>query len=393
MIISGDADYVLPLRWTDDQGVDELTDYLRWLAARIRVTVVDGSPVQVWDSHHKAWSDHVDHRRPDPIRCRNGKVAGVLTGLRVVAGERVIIADDDVRYDAQSLRQVLERLDNADCVAPQNVFEPMPWHARWDTARSLLNRALAADYPGTLAVRSSTFAAMGGYDGDVLFENLELMRTVRAFGGIVDRPRWIYVRRLPPDLSRFWSQRVRQAYDELAQPSRLAWSLPAAPVAVGLVASGRHRLLAGVAMALIAVAEFGRRRDEGQDVYPASVALLAPVWVVERAVCIWWAMWLRWVRGGVPYAGERLRVAAHRPRTIRNRLATQSGRPFGSRSRGAELGSLVRTVAKGFERGSAAPAQSNRPPSAVDLIAVAREDREVSPHEQRTVEVQRDGRP
>jgi hypothetical protein len=380
-MISEEADYVLPLRWTDDHGFSELTAYLRELATMIRVTVVDGSADQLWGRHHTAWSDCVNHLRPDPIGCRNGKVAGVLTGLRAVAGERVIIADDDVRYDADSLRQVLGRLDIADCVGPQNVFAPMPWHARWDTARSLLNRAFGADYPGTLAVRSSTFAAMGGYDGDVLFENLELMRTVRAVGGLVDRPRWIYVRRLPPEASRFWSQRVRQAYDDLAQPSRLAWSLPAAPVAVWLAASGRWWILAGGAVGLIAVAEFGRRRDGGLDRYPRSAALLAPLWVAERAVCIWWAMWLRWVRHGVPYAGHRLRVAANRPRTIRRRLGSRSARPLGTAGRGPEVRGLVRTVAERFERRSTTATEGDRSPSAVDLLAVGRNDLEVSAHE------------
>jgi hypothetical protein len=222
---------------------------------------------------------------------------------------------------------------------------------------------------------------MGGYDGDVLFENLELMRTVRAVGGVVDRPRWIYVRRLPPDVARFWSQRVRQAYDDLAQPSRLAWSLPAGPVAVALIASGRVRTVAGVAIGLMAVAELGRRRDSGRDVYPASAAVLAPLWVAERAVCIWAAMWLRWIRRGVPYAGQRVRVAAHRPWTIRRRLASRSARSLGTGGRGPEVRNLVRTVAEGFQRGPTTPAQRDRPPSAVDLIAVSRNDLEVPSHE------------
>lgn len=36
--------YVLPLRWHTDTGLAELTDYLRSLAERVEVLVVDGSP-------------------------------------------------------------------------------------------------------------------------------------------------------------------------------------------------------------------------------------------------------------------------------------------------------------------------------------------------------------
>lgn len=391
MTLEPDADYVLPLRWADDEGLDELTDYLRWLSGQIRVLVVDGSPAPLWERHHVAWSQHVRHVRPERA-CRNGKVAGVLTGMGLVSGERVVVADDDVRYDDQSLRAVLDRLATADVVAPQNVFEPMPWHTRWDTARSLLNRAFAADYPGTLAVRASTFRAMGGYDGDVLFENLELMRTVRAAGGRVDRPRWLYVRRRPPAAGRFWSQRVRQAYDDLAQPARLTWSLAAGPGALWLLATGRARWLAGSAAGTVLLAELGRRRDGGRTVYPPSTVLFAPLWVAERAVCVWWAVGLRLTRGGVSYAGQRIRVAAHRPRTIRRRLAAQSARPVRPGARGAEVADLVGPVAERFERGPTAPAQGHRASAAVDHLTAGGGQPEVAAHQEWPVPVRRDRR-
>ncbi len=46
----------------------------------------------------RAWGHLVTHLPPDPdLRCVNGKVAGVVTGLRHVRARRVVIADDDVR--------------------------------------------------------------------------------------------------------------------------------------------------------------------------------------------------------------------------------------------------------------------------------------------------------
>ena len=36
-----------------------------------------------------------------------GKVGGVLTGLRLASHARVIVADDDVRYDEATLRRWL----------------------------------------------------------------------------------------------------------------------------------------------------------------------------------------------------------------------------------------------------------------------------------------------
>ncbi|MDA0637209.1 glycosyltransferase, partial [Nonomuraea sp. MCN248] len=259
--------YVLPLRWEDDDGLDELTAYLAWLSRRARVIVVDGSPDALFARHARRWRGLAVHVPPDPgFRYANGKVNGVLTGLRLARDERVVIADDDVRYDERGLAAMRRLLGEHDLVRPQNHFHPLPWHARWDTARTLLNRALGADYPGTLGVRRG--CVEDGYDGDVLFENLELIRTVRARGGRVVSAPGLYVRRLPCSAGRFWSQRVRQAYDDLAQPARLALTLSVLP-AVGVALSRRayRPLLAGAVLAVL-VAEAGRRRAGGRAVFP-----------------------------------------------------------------------------------------------------------------------------
>ncbi|MEW9550525.1 glycosyltransferase family 2 protein [Nonomuraea sp. NPDC050783] len=316
-------DYVLPLRWDDDAGLGELTAYLRRLSRHARIIVVDGSPPALFARHARRWHGLVTHVPPDPEpACANGKVAGVRTGLRLARAEHVVIADDDVRYDPAELAAVRRLLARADLVRPQNYFSPLPWHARWDTARTLLNRGLGADYPGTFGVRRSFFERMGGYDGDVLFENLELIRTVRAHGGVEAAPPGLYVRRLPPDPSRFWSQRVRQAYDDLAQPARLALFLAVLPaLAAALLRRRPGPPVAGAVLA-VALAEAGRRRAGGSRVFPPDTPLFAPVWILERAVCSWLAVAAA-LRGGVPYAGRRLRVAAHPLRRLRRQARRQ----------------------------------------------------------------------
>ncbi|GAB2924923.1 glycosyltransferase [Nonomuraea fastidiosa] len=334
-------DYVLPLRWEDDRGLGELTAYLRALARHVReIIVVDGSPPPLYERHAAAWRGLVTHARPDPgLRCANGKVAGVLTGMRLARARHVVIADDDVRHDGDTLARIDALLETAELVRPQNHFTELPWHARWDTARTLLNRSAGADYPGTFGVRRAFFERMGGYDGDVLFENLELIRTVRAHGGRELRPLDLYVPRLPPDAARFWNQRVRQAYDDLAQPARLALFLPVLPALAWCLWRRRYvPPLAGAALA-VALAEAGRRRAGGRRVFPATSALFAPVWVLERATCCWLAAGAA-LRGGVPYAGRRLRRAAHSLRWLRRAARSQAERTSAERHQSGGSGSL-----------------------------------------------------
>jgi hypothetical protein len=141
---------VLPLRWGDDDGLDELTGYLRGLPDWLELIVVDGSPGELFERHSRAWSSLGCHLPPDPaLETPMGKVGGALTGVRQAGHEAVVIADDDVRYEERSLIRAIVLLGLADCVRPQNYFDPLPWHARWDTGRILLNRSLGADFPGT----------------------------------------------------------------------------------------------------------------------------------------------------------------------------------------------------------------------------------------------------
>jgi hypothetical protein len=320
--------YVLPLRWPDDAGLEELSSYLRRLSALDvvgEVIVVDGSRAELFARHAAAWRAPLRHLPPDAdIDAPMGKVASVITGVRHAACEAVVIADDDVRYDGAALRRIAAELDVAELVRPQNYFSPLPWHAAWDSGRTLLNRSFGRDFPGTLAVRRSAFRRSGAYAGDVIFENLELIRTIEAGGGRVSSPLGLYVARQPPSTRHFLSQRVRQAYDDLALPARMAAFLAIAPATIAAIAVGLWWFPAAVGALAIALAELGRRREGGAAVFAARCSVVAPAWVAERAVCSWLAIASRLIRGGIPYGGGLVPRAASSKRSLERRFRAQS---------------------------------------------------------------------
>jgi hypothetical protein len=329
--------YVLPLRWSEPGPIEELADYLGLLKDGVdEIFVVDGSLPRLFEGHAAALRGVARHLAPHPdLHFRMGKVNGVVTGLRECSGERVVVADDDVRYEPAALRRVVGLLDQADLVRPQNYFDQLPWHARWDTARSLLNRVFTGDpgfpvgdFPGTLAVRRSAFWRGSGYDGDALFENLELMRTIRAAGGTVLTPLDLYVARRPPGTGHFLSQRVRQSYDDFAMPGRLLCFLAIAPLAAVELRRGHARRLMGAALASVGLAELGRRRAGGAERFPVSGSLLAPAWIAERSLCSWAALVAR-LRGGVRYGEGRLPLAANPQGRLRRRYSACSGASAG----------------------------------------------------------------
>lgn len=315
--------YLLPLRWSTDVGRAELTEYLRGLCEHCeQIIVVDGSRPEIFAANRLAWGAWTLHMPPDPdTNCKMGKVAGVNTGLRHACHEQVVIADDDVRYERAALERIAKLLQECELVRPQNYFDPFPWHARWDTARTLLNRAVGADFPGTLAVRRTPILQAGGYDGDVMFENLELIRTVEALGGRTLAPLDLYVRRLPPSAGHFWGQRTRQAYDDFAIPARMSVWLSIVPLLlVALLSSRRWVVFGAASVGASVLAERGRRRVGGTGVFPASASLLAPLWVLERAICSWLAVLQRLRFGGVRYGEEIIPTAAHSIGILRDQL-------------------------------------------------------------------------
>jgi hypothetical protein len=84
------------------------------------------------------------------------------------------------------------------------------------------------------------------------------------------------------------------------------------------------RVFGVTALIAVAVAESGRRVRGGTRVFPIRTSLVAPLWVMERAITAWLAVGVRMTRGGVWYAGRRLKRAATPYRELVRRV-TRTG--------------------------------------------------------------------
>lgn len=312
--------YIVPLATADGEDITDLVRYVRWLSHVVDdVIVVDGSSPQAFDQHRTAFGTRIRVLRPR-TQTLNGKVGNVVTGIEEATHEHVVVADDDVRYRLDQLHRMDGLLRDATVVRPQNYFDPTPWHARVDTARTLIARATGGDWPGTLGVHRSAVLDAGGYAGDVLFENLELVRTLVAAGGSEHVALDLIVRRTPPTTQHFIGQQIRQAYDEFARPVRLTISLAVLPAFLATAGARRWKRAAWAAAVVTLAAEFGRRRAGGRTYFPASSTVLVAPWMVWRSACSWVAVGSR-ARGGVLYRERRLKTAATPVRRRRGQAA------------------------------------------------------------------------
>ncbi|MGB7922144.1 MAG: hypothetical protein WCF57_02745 [Pyrinomonadaceae bacterium] len=307
--------YLLPIRRVraSHEEAAAFARYFEKLAsAGCEVLVVDGSPREVFAEHERAWSGVCRHATVDPAYTYlNGKVNGVRTGVDLASCERIVLADDDIRYTPEEITRACDLLDHHEMVRPQNYLSPLPWWARLEAARMLINRGVLAtgDYPGTCAFRRSTFLRVGHYDGDVLFDNEEIVRHFALQGADVCYARDFFILKRPPTPQKWMEQRPRQAYEDFVMRAKTALFMSLVPLVVLLGLTGGVRaalcFAAFVSACAVALALRGLWRDQAHRFFPLYIPLYAPLWVLERSLSVYWALYWRVTRGGYPF-GDRL---------------------------------------------------------------------------------------
>lgn len=332
-IAAAPSTYLLTIRRVsfDGREAENFRDYFRLLAgAGCDVLVVDGSPPDVFAAHGKAWSGACSHAPVDQqYKYLNGKVNGIHTGVALSAHERIILADDDIRYTPGDVRRMIELLGDYEMVRPQNYLRPLPVWARTEAARMLINRAWIreGDYPGTLGVRRSAMLRAGHYDGDVLFDNEEIVRHFRARGASIRYARDLFVLKRPPSFGKWVEQRPRQAYEDFVMRAKTTF-FAALPFMLALAwFAGGWRVALAFAAAVAGGASLIAARGLGGGAsrfFPPWVCLYAPLWIAERAASTYWAFYWRVARGGYPFGDKLLAKGTGRAWRVAGRAVPDS---------------------------------------------------------------------
>jgi hypothetical protein len=307
--------FIIPIRHAqaDPSELHGFIDYLQMLSRTgCEVLVVDGSPAPVFEKHEQAWGEVCCHVAPDPqYTYLNGKVNGVHTGVDLASCERIILADDDIRYRPEDVKWMCHLLNRFEMVRPQNFISPLPWWARLETARILINRGSlrAGDYPGTCGLRRSTMRRVGPYDGDVLFDNEEIVRHFALQGANINYATDFFILKRPPTLTKWFEQRPRQAYEDFVMRAKTAAFLSVLPLILAITLSRGIRagvlIFATLFLGSILLSTRGLLRDSAFRFFPVSSPLYAPLWLMERSLSVYWALYWKVRYGGYPF-GPRL---------------------------------------------------------------------------------------
>jgi hypothetical protein len=315
--------YVVVIDGGDGSGdLRELAQYLSSIQLEdCEVVVVDGSAADVFERNQRVLRWVGRHVAAAP---RHRMVAGGIDIIRAAAAaascEKVLVADVSVRYSPPELDELCTLLDTHEVVEPQDYLEPMPWWGSIDAGRMLVHRGIEPypDHGSTFGFRKSAVRGLRGLELEIEEQSDDHARRLAAQGAEVFAASEVFVRRNPPELREWWQQRPRLAYDDFEMPVKSAFFFGLLPMALLLVAFGGLRLAASYAgaVAFASVALAMRGRSGAAAYFPVRACLSAPLWVLERSVSVYWALFQRLrvvatVPGGV-HAAEGLtkRVAS-----------------------------------------------------------------------------------
>lgn len=298
----------------------ELANYLSGLGLHdVDIVVVDPAPRAQFDENARTlrWVARHVAARPEH-RTSTGTVDIVRAAADVAACEKVIVAADDIRYTPEAVGQLCDLLETHEVVEPQDYLDPLPWWGGIDAGRMLVHRGIEPqpDHGATFGFRRSGVRALRGLVASDMYRHQT--RRLHSIGAEVHAAPEVFVRRSPIPLGDWLIDRARQANDDFALPVKTAFFLTLLPLLTLLAVLGGPQLAGGY-MGVIAFGSMVlalRGRSGAGSFFPLRAVLFAPLWIFERSVTVYWALF-RKIRGvrepqreTVPDRGRGTQVAS-----------------------------------------------------------------------------------
>jgi hypothetical protein len=278
----------------------DLATYLSTLGvADCDVVILDASPRLQFDLNARIlrWVGRHVAVRPE-YRTPAGNVDVIRASVAFAACEKVIVAAEDVRYTAEAVNQVCGLLDVHEVVEPQDYLDPLPWWGNLEASRMLVHRGIEPqpDHGATFGFRRTALRSLRGLAGTGAYD--DPVRRLAASGAEVYAATDVFVRREPGAFGEWLEQRPRLAGEDFALPMKSAFFFSLMPLLLILATLGGLQLAGGYA-SVIAFASVGlalRGRAGATSFFPLQACLFAPLWVFERSISVYWALF-RKLRG------------------------------------------------------------------------------------------------
>ncbi|HEV7767221.1 MAG TPA: hypothetical protein VGQ76_19625 [Thermoanaerobaculia bacterium] len=302
--------YVVAVEPTGEtHDLRELGLYLSTLSvAGCDVIVIDASPRPLFETHHRVLRWVARHVTVGAEHCTPGGFFDPVRAASAVAAcEKVIVASPDVRYTPDAIDRLCNLLDLHEVVEPQDYLEPLPWWGSIDAGRILVHRGIEPrpDHGATFGFRRTAIHSLRILGSSDITD--DPARRLASAGAEVFAAANVFVRREPGAFDAWLEERPRAANEDFSLPMKSAFFFSLVPLLLLLILLGEPRL-AGVYAGVVAFSSVGlafRGRIGASAFFPLRACLFAPLWVFERSISVYWALFRR-LRG---VEAEHRRVA------------------------------------------------------------------------------------
>lgn len=282
----------------EGEVLHELAGYLSELVvAGCEVVVLDSGSRPEYESRTRVlrW---VGRHLPMPPG-----VDGFHAAAAFATCEKVILAAADVRYTSEALAQIRDLLDVHEVVKPQTYLDPLPWWGGVEAARMLVHRAVdvQSDHGGTFGFRRAATRRVAARTQGHFAKNVLVSRDAGPF------PHWLW-------------QRPRAAGEDFALPVKTAFFLALVPLMLLFTVLGGVRI-AGTYAGIIAFSSLGlaiRGRSGVSSTVPFRTILFAPVWVLERSISVYWALFQKLRGAELPARPEDVPATGYTSTNVRH---------------------------------------------------------------------------
>jgi hypothetical protein len=287
--------YVVAIEKGCGEEIGEISSYLATIAvADCDVLVLDASPRHVYQENGRFLRWTARHMSVPGESIAPARLGLVRTAVGHSLCDKVIIASPDIRYTASEIDRMCDLLDDHEVVEPVEYLDPLPWWGTIEAGRLLVQRGLDSVYrqSRTFGFRRSAIGELKMVGSD---DERDSIRQLAMNGAEVFAPADLFVRRRPPLLADWLRARPADADRDFVLPFKSAFFLGVIPMTL-LLATGIGLPLAAAfaaTMAFVTGLLALRGRAGASAFFPLRTCAYAPLWVLERSVSVYWALFRR----------------------------------------------------------------------------------------------------
>jgi cellulose synthase/poly-beta-1,6-N-acetylglucosamine synthase-like glycosyltransferase len=259
--------------------------------------------------------DKLKHLRPDSIyrTGNNDKLNGIFAALKYSEYDKILLVDDHYRVSKSTLINLVPLYDTYDCFKMMPKFQHFPVSVLIDLCGMYVVNLIdpKKQYCGHLCFKKTCIEKYGFPNRNSLFDELAIEMHIKKHRCTVGYIRNVSLEAVQNiSMKKFWEQRVRYAYENMAFPTRFVFSLLILPgIFLLSILNFKIALLIILFLSIIitAVAGMGQLLY-GKNISPWYTFLFAPMWFWFYPITSWIAV-VKYFTGGVMFGGNKIKNA------------------------------------------------------------------------------------